>query len=87
MPGAVVRPLVEPVPVYPWAMVHRADVTTRGWRRWLGRGGARRDAKGWHEIPDDAWLPSADATWSVPAVTAPSGGNVIRSGCYRDHFV
>jgi DNA-binding transcriptional LysR family regulator len=25
VPGAVVRPLVDPVPLYPWAMVHRAD--------------------------------------------------------------
>jgi DNA-binding transcriptional LysR family regulator len=25
VPGAVVRPLVEPVPLYPWAIVHRGD--------------------------------------------------------------
>jgi DNA-binding transcriptional LysR family regulator len=30
VPGGVIRPLVEPVPVYPWAMVHRRDVTHPG---------------------------------------------------------
>jgi DNA-binding transcriptional LysR family regulator len=27
VPGGVIRPLVEPVPVYPWGMVHRRDAT------------------------------------------------------------
>ena len=27
VPSAVIKPLVDPVPVYPWAMVHRSDAT------------------------------------------------------------
>jgi DNA-binding transcriptional LysR family regulator len=64
VPGAVIRPLVEPIPVYPWAIVHRRDakypeLTT------LGSVVTELGAKeGWTKAPDGAWLPSADARWS-----------------------
>jgi hypothetical protein len=32
--GAVVRPLVDPVPLYPWAMVNRTTQHTARWRRY-----------------------------------------------------
>ena len=65
VPGAVVRPLVEPVPVYPWAMVHRRDATYPELET-LGAvvtDLARRE--GWEDVPEGAWLPTADATWHL----------------------
>ena len=64
VPGAVIRPLVEPVPVYPWAIVHRADakypeLATLGS---VVTELARKE--GWDKAPDGAWLPSVDARWS-----------------------
>ena len=59
VPGAVVRLLVDPVPVYPWAMVHRADAKHPALAGLasvaadLGRGEA------WITLPGSAWLPSA----------------------------
>jgi DNA-binding transcriptional LysR family regulator len=53
VPGAVIRPLVEPVPVYPWAIVHRGDATypeLATWERsspsWPRRKGGRRRPMG-----------------------------------------
>jgi hypothetical protein len=72
--GAVVRPLTGPVPLYPWAMVHRADLKHPALETLttvVAQLGAR---EGWLEIPDDFWLPAPE-------------DNVIRSGRYGDHFV
>ena len=64
VPGAVVRPLVEPVPLYPWAIVHRVDATHRALAT-LGTVATELAAKeGWGTTPDGAWLPSADAEWA-----------------------
>ncbi|OII64542.1 LysR family transcriptional regulator [Streptomyces sp. CC53] len=61
MPGAVLRPLVSPVPLSPVALV---------WRKGLRHPGldALRDAAAelaarehWLAVPEDAWLPAADA--------------------------
>lgn len=65
VPGAVIRPLVDPVPVYPWAIVHRGDakypeLATLGS---VVTELARKE--GWESAPDGAWLPSADARWSA----------------------
>ena len=64
VPGAVVRPLVEPVPVYPWAIVHRADTRHPGLTT-LGAVATELAGKeGWVTPPDGAWLPSTDARWT-----------------------
>ncbi|RYP86320.1 LysR family transcriptional regulator [Nocardioides guangzhouensis] len=63
VPGAVVRPLVDPVPVYPWAVVHHRDANHPGL--------AALDAvmvdlaaeERWTALPEDAWVPAADAQW------------------------
>lgn len=61
VPGGVVRPLVEPVPIYPWSIL---------WRRGLSpairrpvEGAARRLAARhrWLDLPDGAWLPMPEA--------------------------
>jgi DNA-binding transcriptional LysR family regulator len=62
IPGGIVRPLVEPVPVFPWSIV---------WRRGLRRDvvaaiEATADAlttdTDWLELPADAWLPEPEAS-------------------------
>jgi len=64
VPGAVIRPLVDPVPVYPWAVVHRRDAKHPGLSA-LGSVVTELAAKeGWQELPEGAWLPSSDARWS-----------------------
>jgi len=64
VPGAVIRPLVQPVPLYAWTMVQRSDAkspaltTLRSVTTELGK------REGWQKVPEGAWLPSADARWS-----------------------
>jgi DNA-binding transcriptional LysR family regulator len=62
VPGGVVRPLVEPVPVFPWSIV---------WRRGLRRDvvdvieaatDALRTDTDWLELPPDSWLPEPEAS-------------------------
>lgn len=60
IPGTVVRPLTDPVPLYPWTMVHRpaprhpgVDALHRALDRLI-------PAEGWLDPPADAWLPAAD---------------------------
>jgi DNA-binding transcriptional LysR family regulator len=61
--GAVIRPLVEPVPLYPWAIVHRGDAKSPELAA-LGSVVTDLAAKeGWLEVPEKAWLPSADGAW------------------------
>ncbi len=62
--GAVVRPLVEPVPVYAWAMVHRRDARHAALATLRSVATELAGKQGWEKTPDGAWLPSAAATWS-----------------------
>ncbi len=64
VPGAVIRPLVEPVPVYPWAMVHRGDTRHPALAALRSVATELAGYEGWDAIPDGAWLPSADTRWS-----------------------
>ncbi|MGH2383836.1 MAG: LysR family transcriptional regulator [Candidatus Limnocylindria bacterium] len=64
VPGAVVRPLVEPVPVYPWAIVHRGDAKHPELATLGSVASELAGKEGWKKAPDGAWLPSADARWS-----------------------
>ncbi|MGH9247488.1 MAG: LysR family transcriptional regulator [Acidimicrobiales bacterium] len=60
VPGAVIRPLVEPVPIYPWTMVHRRNVRTAELDA-LGRAVDELAAEeGWHRIPNGAWIADGD---------------------------
>jgi DNA-binding transcriptional LysR family regulator len=62
VPGGVVRPLVDPVPIYPWSIA---------WRRGLRNDvvaaiGAAADllaaSTDWLELPVNAWLPEPEAS-------------------------
>lgn len=62
VPGGVVRPLVDPVPIYPWSLLWRRgldrrilDVITEASDR-IG------SQDGWLALPADAWLPEPEAT-------------------------
>ncbi|WP_053204874.1 LysR family transcriptional regulator [Jiangella muralis] len=60
IPGTVVRPLTDPVPLYPWTMAHRAALRHPGLdalHRALDR---LIPAEGWLDPPAGAWLPAAD---------------------------
>jgi DNA-binding transcriptional LysR family regulator len=67
VPGAVVRPLVEPVPLYPWAIIHRADLKRPELATLRSVIHELATKEGWQTVPDGAWLPSADAAWASRA--------------------
>jgi DNA-binding transcriptional LysR family regulator len=63
VPGAVIRPLVEPVPVYPWAIVHRAEARNPELAMLNAVVTELAARERWKKPPDRAWLPSDDAKW------------------------
>jgi DNA-binding transcriptional LysR family regulator len=65
VPGGVIRPLVEPVPLYPWALVHRRDARHPGLTALQAVVAELAKREGWQERPAGAWLPSADARWAA----------------------
>jgi DNA-binding transcriptional LysR family regulator len=61
VPGAVLRPVVDPVVLYPWSMIWRADLAHPA----LDALNAAIDelaTDAWLSIPDDAWLPEPEAS-------------------------
>jgi DNA-binding transcriptional LysR family regulator len=58
--GTVVRPLTDPVPLYPWTMVHRGDLRHPGLDALVGAVEQLTQAEGWREIPQQAWLTADD---------------------------
>jgi hypothetical protein len=60
VPSAVVRRLVDPVPIYPWTVVHRHDLHHPGLAA-LNRAVDELVAEErWHELPEDRWLADSD---------------------------
>lgn len=62
VPGGVMRPIVDPIPVYPWSMTWRDGAHPAGV-------GAIREAavnlgraEGWLQLPENAWLPEPEAS-------------------------
>jgi DNA-binding transcriptional LysR family regulator len=62
IPGGVLRPLTDPVPMFPWSVI---------WRRGLEAGVLRAITKataalgaehGWMALPEDAWIPEPEAS-------------------------
>jgi hypothetical protein len=58
--GAVVRPLVDPVPVYPWAMVHRTGAAHPALSTLRSAAKDLAGTVGSVSRPDDAWVPRVD---------------------------
>jgi hypothetical protein len=58
--GAVVRPLTDPVPLYPWWMVRRRDLQHPALSALDQAVDQLAAAEHWLEVPDGAWLAPAD---------------------------
>jgi DNA-binding transcriptional LysR family regulator len=59
-PGAVVRPFTDPIPLYPWTMVHRRSLKHPGLAALDQAIDQLATAEGWWEMPASGWLASAD---------------------------
>jgi DNA-binding transcriptional LysR family regulator len=55
--GAVVRQLVDPIPLYPWAIVHRTNARHPALASLLAAVGELARVERWTALPPDAWLP------------------------------
>ena len=60
--GGVVRPIVDPVLLYPWSIAWRAGSHPSGLTAIRDAAAATRDAGRWLELPADAWLPEPEAS-------------------------
>jgi len=60
IPGAVVRPFGDPIPIYPWTMVHRETLRHPALDALNRAIDELAAAEGWHELPLSPWLASAD---------------------------
>jgi hypothetical protein len=58
VPGAVMRPLVEPVPCTNGAIVHRGDATHPGLATLRAVAAEVATKEAWQSIPDGTWLPT-----------------------------
>jgi DNA-binding transcriptional LysR family regulator len=62
VPGGVVRPIVEPVPIYPWSMAWRPGAHPAGLAAIRDAGRTMARANDWLTLPDGAWLPEPEAS-------------------------
>jgi DNA-binding transcriptional LysR family regulator len=70
--SVVVRPLVEPVPLYPWTMAFRRELRHPGLEALRASADELAVREGWREVPPDAWIPAPDAAaFGLPAGPAP----------------
>jgi DNA-binding transcriptional LysR family regulator len=60
IPGAVVRPFTDPIPLYPWTMVHRRNLKQPVLAALNRAIDEIAPAEGWWEMPASGWLASAD---------------------------
>ncbi|MEU1722932.1 LysR family transcriptional regulator [Nonomuraea sp. NPDC005692] len=61
IPGAVLRPLVDPVAMFPWTMSWRADDDHPGLRALHQAVDELAAAHDWLGVPDGAWFPGPEA--------------------------
>lgn len=61
VPGTVLRPLVDPVPVYPWRMLWRRGDTHPGIAALREAAAELADEEGWLTRPDRSWAPIHNA--------------------------
>jgi len=59
-PGVVVRPLTEPVPLYPWTMVFHRDLRHPGLDALQASADELVRRERWLELPPGPWLPEPD---------------------------
>ncbi len=61
VPGSVVRPVVEPVPLYPWGMYWRREASHPGLVALHAAVDRLGVAEGWLDQPEGAWLPRPES--------------------------
>jgi DNA-binding transcriptional LysR family regulator len=71
VPGAVVRPLTDPVPLYPWTMVHRKELNHPALDALNQAIDQLAAAERWNELPRSPWLASADRELMARLTTRP----------------
>jgi DNA-binding transcriptional LysR family regulator len=59
-PDVVVRPLTDPVPLYPWTMVFHHDLRHPGLDALQASADELARRERWLELPPGAWLPASD---------------------------
>lgn len=59
-PGVVLRPLADPVPLYPWTMVHPRGLRHPGLDALTDAADRLAAAEGWLDHPADHWLPDSE---------------------------
>lgn len=65
--GAVLLPVIDPVPLFPWAMVWRSGLAHPALRELRETAAALSQQNGWLDVPGDAWIPSPESR----AISAP----------------
>jgi DNA-binding transcriptional LysR family regulator len=70
--SVVVRPLTEPVALYPWTMAYRPELRHPGLEALHASIDELAAREHWHERPPGAWLPEAD-TSALGLASAPPG--------------
>jgi DNA-binding transcriptional LysR family regulator len=68
IPGGVVRPLVDPVPIYPWSLLWRSGLPNRVLAPIEIAAVALAEADDWLALPDGAWLPEPEASQGAKLV-------------------
>lgn len=66
VPGGVIRPIVDPVPIYAWSMLWRSGAHPAGVAAIQGAATTRASDGGWLELPADVWLPEPEASRVAP---------------------
>ncbi len=61
VPGAALRPLVDPIALYPWAMMWRAELDDPALRALRQAAAELAAANDWLTVPPGAWLPTPES--------------------------
>jgi hypothetical protein len=60
-PGVVVRPLTDPVPLYPWTLAFRRELRHPGLDALQTSADELAEREDWLRPPPNSWLPEPDA--------------------------
>jgi hypothetical protein len=60
VPGAVLRSIVRPTPLYPWALIHPVHLRHPGLELIERAVREAIERWAWLEVPDDSWIPAHD---------------------------
>ena len=60
--GGVLRPLVDPVPMFPWSIVWRRGIDAGALRAITTASAALAAERGWLTLPEGAWLPEPESS-------------------------